>query len=71
MNADAIDETQFTHQGLNYGFVEFVDHEQANLALLNFNGRNILESEIKVNWAYQGTAAKEDTSSIIFAFFIF
>ncbi|KAJ2809019.1 E3 ubiquitin-protein ligase pub1 [Coemansia guatemalensis] len=52
------------HGGLNYGFVEFANHQDAELALQGLNGRHILDSEIRVNWAFtSGAQAHEDTSS--------
>ncbi|KAJ2571534.1 E3 ubiquitin-protein ligase pub1 [Coemansia sp. RSA 1813] len=50
--------------GLNYGFVEFADHQDANIALQNLNGRRIFECEIRVNWALNnGSQTHEDTSN--------
>ncbi|KAJ2119312.1 E3 ubiquitin-protein ligase pub1 [Coemansia sp. RSA 720] len=50
--------------GLNYGFVEFANHQDAELALQTLNGYRIIDSEIRVNWAYtSGTQGHEDTSS--------
>ena len=43
--------------------MEFVGHEQAEIAMFNFHERRILDSEVKVNWAAQGTMQKEDTSN--------
>lgn len=40
---------------LNYGFVDFADHETAEAALQTLNGRKIFSSEIKVNWAFAGS----------------
>ena len=36
--------TQYQHGGMNYGFVEFVDHLSAEQALLAMNGRKIFSS---------------------------
>ncbi|KAF8929761.1 hypothetical protein EDD21DRAFT_374365 [Dissophora ornata] len=60
-----IRDKNFAHQGgLNYGFVEFVDHISAENALQSMNGRRVLLQEIKVNWAFTGqVAGKEDTAS--------
>ncbi|KAF9113915.1 hypothetical protein BGX27_000514 [Mortierella sp. AM989] len=60
-----IRDKNFAHQGgLNYGFVEFVDHTSADHALQHMNGRRICLQEIKVNWAFTGqVAGKEDTAS--------
>lgn len=53
-----------SHAGLNYGFIDFLDHKTALLALETLHGRKVLGHEIKVNWAYQGNnATREDTSS--------
>lgn len=35
---------QYQHGGMNYGFVEFVDHLSAEQALLAMNGRKIFSS---------------------------
>ncbi|KAF9438055.1 hypothetical protein BGZ76_010004 [Entomortierella beljakovae] len=60
-----IRDKNFAHQGgLNYGFVEFVDHASAEHALQQVNGRRVCLQEIKVNWAFIGqVAGKEDTAS--------
>ncbi|GJJ76298.1 nucleolysin TIA-1/TIAR [Entomortierella parvispora] len=60
-----IRDKNFAHQGgLNYGFVEYSSHEEAEMALQNLNGRRIYAHEIKVNWAFTGqVAGKEDTAS--------
>ena len=47
--------------GLNYGFVEYMDMRAAEIALQVLNGRKIFDTEIRVNWAYQGQQNKEDT----------
>ena len=47
--------------GLNYGFVEYMDMSAAETALQVLNGRKIFDTEIRVNWAYQGQQNKEDT----------
>ncbi|KAJ2159894.1 E3 ubiquitin-protein ligase pub1 [Coemansia sp. RSA 552] len=53
-----------THGGLNYGFVEFANHQDAEVALQGLNGRRIIDSEIRVNWAFtSGAQAYEDTNS--------
>ncbi|KAL5534304.1 hypothetical protein ACEPAG_766 [Sanghuangporus baumii] len=57
-----IPDRNYQHGGLNYGFVEYLDMRSAETALQTLNGRKIFETEIRVNWAYQGSAAKEDTS---------
>jgi nucleolysin TIA-1/TIAR len=57
-----IPDRNYQHGGLNYGFVEYMDMRAAETALQTLNGRKIFDSEIRVNWAYQGSTAKEDTS---------
>lgn len=57
-----IPDRNYQHGGLNYGFVEYMDMRSAETALQTLNGRKIFDSEIRVNWAYQGSASKEDTS---------
>ncbi|PIA19359.1 RNA-binding domain-containing protein [Coemansia reversa NRRL 1564] len=52
------------HGGLNYGFVELANHQDAELVLQGLNGHRIIDSEIRVNWAFtSGAQAHEDTSS--------
>ncbi|CAM0138441.1 E3 ubiquitin-protein ligase pub1 [Umbelopsis sp. WA50703] len=62
-NVKIIMDRNYQHGGMNYGFVEFVDHLSAEQALLAMNGRKIFTSEIRVNWAVQGATQKEDTSN--------
>ncbi|KAG0183119.1 hypothetical protein DFQ28_002312 [Apophysomyces sp. BC1034] len=57
-----IHDRNFAHGGLNYGFVEFHDHQAAELALQSMAGRTVFGQEIRVNWATQGSTQKEDTS---------
>ena len=57
-----IPDRNYQHGGLNYGFVEYMDMRAAETALQTLNGRKIFDSEIRVNWAYQGSTTKEDTS---------
>ncbi|KAH8120253.1 hypothetical protein DFH11DRAFT_45030 [Phellopilus nigrolimitatus] len=57
-----IPDRNYQHGGLNYGFVEYMDMRAAETALQTLNGRKIFDTEIRVNWAYQGTASKEDTT---------
>ncbi|KAI9250465.1 hypothetical protein BDA99DRAFT_411348, partial [Phascolomyces articulosus] len=57
-----IPDKNFSHGGCNYGFIEFIDHRTAEQALLTMSGRPIFSSEIKVNWAAQGSTQKDDTS---------
>jgi len=57
-----IPDRNFQHGGLNYGFVEYMDMRAAETALQTLNGRKIFDTEIRVNWAYQGTQNKEDTT---------
>ncbi|OBZ78760.1 Oligouridylate-binding protein 1A [Grifola frondosa] len=58
-----IPDRNYQHGGLNYGFVEYMDMRAAETALQTLNGRKIFDTEIRVNWAYQGQQNKEDTSS--------
>lgn len=57
-----IPDRNYQHGGLNYGFVEYIDMRAAETALQTLNGRKIFDTEIRVNWAYQGQQNKEDTS---------
>ncbi len=57
-----IPDRNYQHGGLNYGFVEYLDMRAAETALQTLNGRKIFDTEIRVNWAYQGSQNKEDTS---------
>ena len=56
-----IPDSHIDHRGLNYGFVEYMDMSAAETALQVLNGRKIFDTEIRVNWAYQGQQNKEDT----------
>lgn len=58
-----IPDRNYQHGGLNYGFVEYMDMRAAETALQTLNGRKIFDTEIRVNWAYQGTTNKEDTTN--------
>lgn len=58
-----IPDRNYQHGGLNYGFVEYMDMRAAETALQTLNGRKIFDTEIRVNWAYQGHQNKEDTSN--------
>ncbi|KZT21683.1 hypothetical protein NEOLEDRAFT_1158114 [Neolentinus lepideus HHB14362 ss-1] len=58
-----IPDRNYQHGGLNYGFVEYMDMRAAETALQTLNGRKIFDTEIRVNWAYQGNQNKEDTSN--------
>ncbi|KAL1921775.1 uncharacterized protein VTP21DRAFT_10417 [Calcarisporiella thermophila] len=64
-NVKIIPDKNFSHGGLNYGFVEYHDHRTAEQALQTLNGRKIFNMEIKVNWGYstQSSSRKEDTTS--------
>ncbi|KNZ73506.1 Nucleolysin TIAR [Termitomyces sp. J132] len=57
-----IPDRNYQHGGLNYGFVEYIDMRAAETALQTLNGRKIFDTEIRVNWAYQGQQNKEDTT---------
>ncbi|KAL7423794.1 E3 ubiquitin-protein ligase pub1 [Cryptotrichosporon argae] len=61
VSAKIIQDRNFHHGGLNYGFVEFADMRSAEQALATLNGRKLFDVEIRVNWAYQGQASREDT----------
>lgn len=54
-NAKIIPDRNYTHGGLNFGFVEYNDMRAAEQALNTLNGRKIFDTEIRVNWAYQNT----------------
>lgn len=58
-----IPDRNYQHGGLNYGFVEYMDMRAAETALQTLNGRKIFDTEIRVNWAYQGATNKEDTTN--------
>ncbi|KAG8922922.1 hypothetical protein FRC03_012044 [Tulasnella sp. 419] len=62
-NVKIIPDRNYQHGGLNYGFVEYMDMRAAETALQTLNGRKIFDTEIRVNWAYQGQQNKEDTSN--------
>ena len=62
-HAKIIPDRNYQHGGLNYGFVEYMDMRAAETALQTLNGRKIFDTEIRVNWAYQGQQNKEDTSN--------
>lgn len=57
-----IPDRNYQHGGLNYGFVEYIEMRSAETALQTLNGRKIFDTEIRVNWAYQGQQNKEDTT---------
>jgi len=61
-NVKIIPDRNYQHNGLNYGFVEYIDMRAAETALQTLNGRKIFDTEIRVNWAYQGQQNKEDTT---------
>ena len=58
-----IPDRNYQHGGLNYGFIEYMDMRAAETALQTLNGRKIFDTEIRVNWAYQGQQGKEDTTN--------
>jgi nucleolysin TIA-1/TIAR len=60
MAVKIIPDRTYAHGGLNYGFVEYHEMRAAETALQTLNGRKIFDTEIRVNWAYQNQAAKED-----------
>jgi hypothetical protein len=61
VSAKIVQDRNFTHGGMNYGFVEYADMRAADQALQTLNGRKLFDTDIRVNWAYQGNANKEDT----------
>lgn len=61
VSAKIVQDRNFSHGGMNYGFVEFADMRGAEQALQTLNGRKLFDTDIRVNWAYQGNANKEDT----------
>lgn len=64
LSVKIIPDKNYTHGGLNYGFVEYSNHHSAEVALQTLNGRKILDSDIRVNWAFAGSNShKEDTSN--------
>jgi len=63
LSVKIIPDRNYQHGGLNYGFVEYQEMRSAENALTTLNGRKIFDTEIRVNWAYQGSAAKEDTTA--------
>lgn len=48
--------------GAGFGFVSFATPEDAASALKNLNGRSVNGCNLRVNFAFQGGAAREDTS---------
>lgn len=61
VSAKIVQDRNFTHGGMNYGFVEYADMRAAEQAIQTLNGRKLFDTDIRVNWAYQGNANKEDT----------
>ncbi|WWD08066.1 hypothetical protein V865_006176 [Kwoniella europaea PYCC6329] len=61
VQAKIIQDRNFQHGGMNYGFVEYADMRSAEQALQTLNGRKIFDAEVRVNWAHQGNQNKEDT----------
>ncbi|KAJ3248034.1 hypothetical protein HDU78_002127 [Chytriomyces hyalinus] len=49
--------------GINYGFVEYRDAQDAENAIQSLNGKRLLNFDIRVNWAFAGSSSKEDLSS--------
>ncbi|UZJ54314.1 hypothetical protein CBS101457_003634 [Exobasidium rhododendri] len=56
------DQRNLQQGALNYGFVEYADLRSAELALQTLNGRKLLDSEIKVDWATGGTGSNLTSS---------
>ena len=52
-----IQDKNYQHGGLNFGFVEYEDARMADMALSTLNGRRVYETEVKVNWAYQSNTS--------------
>ncbi|DBA78486.1 TPA: hypothetical protein ACH3X2_007974 [Trebouxia sp. C0005] len=50
-----------TGMSAGYGFVKFLDHASAEVAMHGLNGRLIFGQEVRVNWAFQKDQ-QEDTS---------
>eukprot|EP00009_Paramoeba_aestuarina_P001224 CAMPEP_0201507164 /NCGR_PEP_ID=MMETSP0161_2-20130828/910_1 /ASSEMBLY_ACC=CAM_ASM_000251 /TAXON_ID=180227 /ORGANISM="Neoparamoeba aestuarina, Strain SoJaBio B1-5/56/2" /LENGTH=401 /DNA_ID=CAMNT_0047901457 /DNA_START=35 /DNA_END=1240 /DNA_ORIENTATION=- len=55
------DKTTGKSQG--YGFVDFYDQESAKIALETLNGRNIMDHEMKINWAHIANGNREDAQT--------
>ncbi|KAJ3209278.1 hypothetical protein HDU67_006293 [Dinochytrium kinnereticum] len=64
------DNRNFGQPSLNYGFVEFRDHNHAEQALQSLNGKKIFSSEIRVNWAFGGNAAGKEDFTTHFHIFV-
>jgi len=45
-----------------YGFVDYIDHETAEMAMNPLNGRDLYGNELRINWA-AAALNKEDTST--------
>ncbi|CAB60356.1 RRM domain-containing protein [Caenorhabditis elegans] len=60
----AVMKAKIIFEGLNdpYAFVEFSDHNQATLALQSHNGRELLEKEMHVTWAFEPREPGENRS---------
>ncbi|KAJ1672810.1 E3 ubiquitin-protein ligase pub1 [Spiromyces aspiralis] len=64
VSAKIIPDKHLVHGGMNYGFVEFASHAMAQQALMAMNGHRVVDSEIRVNWAFAGSSqSREDTSN--------
>jgi hypothetical protein len=48
---------------MGYGFVDFLDHQTAQLAMTSLNGRELYGQELRINWASAGM--KDDTGGTI------
>ncbi|KAK9813604.1 hypothetical protein WJX73_010245 [Symbiochloris irregularis] len=51
-----------TGMSAGYGFIKFLDHRAADLALQSINGRVLYGQEVRVNWAFQKDQ-REDTAT--------
>ncbi|KAJ2602951.1 E3 ubiquitin-protein ligase pub1 [Coemansia sp. RSA 1286] len=64
VSAKIIPDKRQANGGLNYGFIEFESHQDAEYVLQNTNGRRVFDCEIRVNWAFaNGGQLQEDTSN--------
>ena len=60
---DLYELTSFLLSFLKKRQVEFHEMRAAETAIQTLNGRKIFDSEIRVNWAYQNAAPKEDLTN--------
>ncbi|KAJ2376338.1 E3 ubiquitin-protein ligase pub1 [Coemansia sp. RSA 2607] len=62
VSAKIIPDKRQASGGLNYGFIEFESHQDADAVLQALNGQRVYDYEIRVNWAYLN-GGQEDTSN--------